>query len=90
MVVYGKHQYLKCYFYLDRINIPENLNVSSITYDPNNTNVFYVGTGESYVFGDVSGDGVWKSTNGGLTWSKVLGKLLQGQLFFSIFFKFNY
>lgn len=56
-----------------RINIPENLNVSSITYDPNNTNVFYAGTGESYVFGDVSGDGVWKSTNGGLTWSKVLG-----------------
>jgi PA domain/Secretion system C-terminal sorting domain len=56
-----------------RVNIPENLSVSSITYDPNNTNIFYVGTGESYVGGDVSGDGVWKSTNGGLTFSKVFG-----------------
>ena len=48
-----------------RVNIPENLAVSCITYDPNNTNVFYVGTGESYVGGDVNGDGVWKSTDGG-------------------------
>lgn len=56
-----------------RVNIPENLSVSCITYDPNNTNVFYVGTGESYVGGDVNGDGVWKSTNGGATWTKVFG-----------------
>ena len=56
-----------------RVNIPENLAVSCITYDPNNTNIFYVGTGESYVGGDVNGDGVWKSTNAGLTWTKVFG-----------------
>ncbi len=56
-----------------RVNIQENLSVSTITYDPNNTNIFYVGTGESYVGGDVSGDGVWKSTDGGLTFSKVFG-----------------
>ncbi|TWI12397.1 putative secreted protein (Por secretion system target) [Flavobacterium cauense R2A-7] len=56
-----------------RVNIPENLAVSAITYDPNNTNVFYVGTGESYVGGDVNGDGVWKSTNGGTSWTKVFG-----------------
>ena len=56
-----------------RVNIPDNLAISSITYDPNNTNVFYVGTGESYVGGDVNGDGVWKSTNAGLTWTKVFG-----------------
>lgn len=56
-----------------RINIPENLAVSTITYDPNNTNIFYVGTGESYVGGDVNGDGVWKSVNGGTSWSKVFG-----------------
>ena len=55
------------------VNIPDNLAVSCITYDPNNTNVFYVGTGESYVGGDVNGDGVWKSTNGGATWTKVFG-----------------
>jgi hypothetical protein len=56
-----------------RVNVPENLSVSSITYDPNNTNVFYLGTGESYVGGDVNGDGVWKSTNGGTTWNRVFG-----------------
>jgi len=56
-----------------RVNIPDNLAVSAIAYDPNNTNVFYVGTGESYVAGDVNGDGVWKSANGGATWTKVFG-----------------
>ncbi len=56
-----------------RVNIPENLAVSCITFDPNNTNVFYVGTGESYVGGDVNGDGVWKSTDGGATFSNVFG-----------------
>lgn len=56
-----------------RVNIADNLSVSCITYDPNNTNVFYAGTGESYVGGDVNGDGVWKSTNGGATWTKVFG-----------------
>ena len=56
-----------------RVNIPENLAVSCITYDPNNLNVFYIGTGESYVGGDVNGDGVWKSSNGGTTWSHVFG-----------------
>lgn len=56
-----------------RVNIPENLAVSTITVDPNNSNIFYVGTGESYVGGDVNGDGVWKSINGGATWTKVFG-----------------
>ncbi|RAJ15034.1 thrombospondin type 3 repeat-containing protein [Olleya aquimaris] len=56
-----------------RVDIPENLAVSCITYDPNNTNIFYVGTGESYVGGDVNGDGVWKSEDAGTTWTKVFG-----------------
>ena len=56
-----------------RVNISENLNVSCLAYDPNNTNVFYVGTGESYTGGDAGGNGVWKSINGGATWTKVLG-----------------
>jgi hypothetical protein len=60
----------------ERVNIPENLAVSSITFDPNNKKVFYVGTGESYVGhtdGAVNGDGVWKSTDGGSTWNNVFG-----------------
>ncbi len=56
-----------------RVSIPENLAVSCMTYDPNNTNIFYVGTGETYVGGDVNGDGLWKSTNGGNTFTKVFG-----------------
>lgn len=55
-----------------RVNIPENLNVSCIQYDPITITTFYVGTGESYT-GDFSGDGVWKSTNSGASWTKVLG-----------------
>ncbi|WP_123803298.1 PA domain-containing protein [Flavivirga aquatica] len=56
-----------------RVNIPENLNISCMTYDPTKPNVFYVGTGESYVGGDVNGDGLWQSTNGGTSWSRVFG-----------------
>ena len=56
-----------------RVDLPNNLNVSTIIYDPNNFNIFYVGTGESYTGGDANGDGVWKSEDAGATWSKVLG-----------------
>lgn len=56
-----------------RVDIPENLAVSCITFDPNNSNIFYLGTGESYVGGDVNGDGVWKSEDAGTTWTNVFG-----------------
>ncbi|WP_396149104.1 PA domain-containing protein [Flavobacterium sp.] len=56
-----------------RVNIPDNLNVTCLAVDPNNSNIFYAGTGESFVGGDVTGDGLWKSTNGGNNWVKVLG-----------------
>ncbi|MDY0780428.1 PA domain-containing protein [Tenacibaculum sp. IB213877] len=60
----------------EKVNIPDNLAVSSITYDPNNTQVFYIGTGESYVghtTGSAIGDGVWKTEDGGTTWNRVFG-----------------
>lgn len=57
----------------ERVGIPENLAVSCIAVDPNNSKTFYVGTGESYVGGDVNGDGLWKSDDGGNSWSKVFG-----------------
>ena len=55
------------------VDIPENLAVSCITYDPNNTNTFYLGTGESYTSGAANGNGVWKSSDAGLTWEHVFG-----------------
>jgi PKD repeat protein len=48
-----------------------NLAISSITYDPTNTDIMYFCTGEGYYNIDaVRGFGVWKSTNGGDNWSQ--------------------
>ncbi len=53
----------------------ENLSISSITYDPNNTQTLYAGTGEAQtaiiVYRESSGRGagIFKSTDGGLSWS---------------------
>ncbi|WP_299670522.1 GEVED domain-containing protein [uncultured Polaribacter sp.] len=50
-------------------NVPGNLSVTSITVDPRNANTWYVGTGEQYTAGDVVGNGVYVTTNGGGTWT---------------------
>lgn len=52
--------------------LPANLNISSITVDPRDSNTWYLGTGEQYTGGDVVGTGVYKTTNGGTTWTKIL------------------
>ena len=52
--------------------LPENLNVQNITIDPNNSSIWYVGTGESYT-GDANGNGIWKTTNAGTSWTRVFG-----------------
>ncbi|GAB4298789.1 MAG: hypothetical protein Kow0068_22570 [Marinilabiliales bacterium] len=52
-----------------------NLSISCITYDPLNTNIFYAGTGESqtaitiYRESSGRGGGIWKSSDGGVTWN---------------------
>ncbi|MEE9406835.1 MAG: PA domain-containing protein [Polaribacter sp.] len=56
-----------------QVAIPENLSVSSIAIDPNNSMIWYIGTGESYTGGDVNGNGVWRTTDGGETWTNVFG-----------------
>ncbi len=55
-----------------RVDLGENLHVTNLTFDPNDTNTFYMGTGESYT-GDTWGNGLWKSTDAGATWTQVLG-----------------
>lgn len=55
-----------------RVGIDENLSISCMTVDPNNSQIMYVGTGESYTGDHGVGNGVWKSTNGGTTWTSVL------------------
>lgn len=48
----------------------DNLAISSIDYDRNDNNVYYIGTG--LAFADIAeGDGIWKSTDGGTTWNQL-------------------
>ncbi len=53
------------------------LAIRCITYDPNNPSVFYIGTGEpetaiqTYRESSGLGDGIWKSTDGGVTWNRL-------------------
>ena len=49
-----------------------NLAVTSIAFDPTNTNTMYFCTGEGYFNLDaIRGLGVFKSTDGGLTWAQL-------------------
>ena len=53
--------------------VPRNLPISVLTYDPNNPNIFYAGTGEIYTGGDSLGNGLWRSTDSGNTWENIFG-----------------
>lgn len=50
----------------------DNLAVVSLAYDPTSTTTMYFGTGEGFFNVDaVRGDGIWKSTDGGSSWSQL-------------------
>ena len=53
--------------------ISSNVAVNVIISDPNNSNIFYLGTGESYTSGAAVGNGIWKSTDGGVNWTQIFG-----------------
>ena len=52
----------------------ETLAVSSICQDPTNANTMYYSTGSGYTGGNylIFGAGIWKSTDGGTTWNKLV------------------
>jgi hypothetical protein len=54
-----------------QVGVSENLSVTCITLDPNNSQIMYIGTGESQTGSGVSGNGVWKSTDGGFSWTNI-------------------
>lgn len=53
------------------------LSIRCMTYDPNNTQVFYIGTGEpetaliTYRESSGLGQGIWRSADGGATWTQL-------------------
>ncbi|NNM22059.1 MAG: hypothetical protein HKO54_00795, partial [Flavobacteriaceae bacterium] len=51
--------------------VPGNMAVMSMTVDPNDTDIMYIGTGEVYTWGAVNGNGVYKSIDGGVTWDNI-------------------
>jgi photosystem II stability/assembly factor-like uncharacterized protein len=49
-----------------------NLSISSLVMDPTDANILYAGTGEGFYNADaVRGAGIFKSTDGGATWSQL-------------------
>ncbi len=49
-----------------------NLAVTSISMDPTNSQILYAGTGEGFFNADgVRGAGIFKTTNGGTTWTRL-------------------
>lgn len=49
-----------------------DLSISSIVFDPNNSDVIYLGTGDHNISGFPNvGDGIYKSTDGGNTWTNM-------------------
>jgi hypothetical protein len=49
-----------------------NIAVTAIAYNPLNTQIMYFGTGEGFFNADaIRGNGIWKSTDGGITWAQL-------------------
>lgn len=47
-----------------------NIAISTLAYDPNNKQTFYMGTGLGFT-SVIRGAGIWKSTDGGANWSQI-------------------
>ena len=50
----------------------DNLAITTLAYNPNNTMELYAGTGEGWYNSDaIRGGGIWKSSNGGTSWARL-------------------
>ncbi|MEZ0612183.1 hypothetical protein ACAW74_26975 [Fibrella sp. WM1] len=49
----------------------ENTVVTALAADPSNPQVMYAGTGNLVSFEQTVGGGIWKTTNGGVTWVRI-------------------
>lgn len=48
-----------------------NLSITKIAFDPANAQNIYVSTGEGYQVNSSQGAGIWKSSNGGTSWTQL-------------------
>ncbi len=57
----------------NRVNdLMENLSISCLAQHPSNSMEMYAGTGEGWFNADaIKGLGIWKTTNGGITWTRL-------------------
>jgi hypothetical protein len=69
-----------------QVGISENVAVTCITVDPNNSQIMYIGTGESQSGNASAGNGVWKSIDGGFSWTNIFSDsfnpVLRDRLFY--------
>lgn len=69
----------------------DNMAITSIAYDPSNTNIFYVGTGEGFGNADaVQGGGIWQTKDGGITWKRLAATKPDASVSSGIEYAFQY
>lgn len=68
------------------LSVSANLAITTLAQDPGSPNIMYAGTGEGYFNVDaIRGLGIYKSTDGGLTWSLLASTTYNGANYYDFF-----